>query len=589
MRFKINFLLFFIFIISIARGQDSLSINRFILTTIENDSTSIGAFFGNDYRSILNPNYFAQTKGGLKLNLEPNPSSEGWFSSSLIGNYFDNNIVLERADSAITIANYDFGINDSHIFNVDFSNKIGESYINFLLNRQSSAGVLNNSNYKSVSVLFDVLNNTGRWQNNYGYYKNSYTINENGGMHNDSILLLVESVDEFSIPTKLNTAKNEVKLEGAYFENFYYFIGQNNNEDSLTDVVRSNKFSHGLGIKVSMNKNQFIYSMQQSDLDSLFYSNVYNDLTATNDSIGYLKTSFELAYRILDSSNRDVLDLRVINDQYDWDILNGSRIVLDASNYKFGKLGFNSTYTYSGLWRGAYKFEINEYFALKNVIVNGLVSLEKTLPAYFYLRYIGNHYQWNNDFKETESLKAEIEGYHKKLNLGIKGSFLRSSNYVYMNSLSMPEQLNSSFNYFNFSMSHILQSKFIKLYTKGVFQGSNSDVIRFPKLSFSSTFSYCFRLGELKLMTGFQASYFTNFFGMNYNPNLRQLHLQDTEEVGGFPLIDAFAAVKVGGADIFVRWENMLFNTYSREFYLYPGYLAVPRMLRVGLNWKFSN
>ena len=88
---------------------------------------------------------------------------------------------------------------------------------------------------------------------------------------------------------------------------------------------------------------------------------------------------------------------------------------------------------------------------------------------------------------------------------------------------------------------------------------------------------------------GTQASYFTSFKGMAYNPNLRQLVLQDRKLVGGFPLIDAFAALKVGGADVFVKWENILFGTYSREFYLYPDYIAAPRMIRVGLNWKFLN
>lgn len=589
MGFKIYFLLLFVFIASIVRGQDSLSIKLFIGDKIENDSTSIVAVFSNDYTSILNPNYFAQTKGSLRLSFVPDLHSKGWFSSSLVGKYFDNNIVLPRTDSAVTNANYDYGLTDSHIFNVDFSNKIGDSYINFLLNRESSAGVLNNSKYKSISILFDGLKNTGKWQYNYGYYKNSYSIGENGGIFNDSFLLNAESVDEFSIPTKLNTAMNEVELEGAYFENFYYFTEQDFKVDSLSNNQRSKGYSHGLGLKVSITKNQFNYSMQQSDIDSLFYSDVYYNLTSTNDSIGYLKTSYDLAYRLLDSSNREVLDVRVINDLYDWDILNGSIISLNAYNYRFGKLGLNSIYTYMGLWRGAYKFEINESFVIDNLMIDALVSYEKSLPSYFYLRYIGNHFQWNNDFDEIESLKAEIEGFHKKLNIGIKGTFHRSSNYVYMNSFSLPQQLNNSFNYYSFSLNHILQSKFIKLYTSGIFQGSSSEVIRFPELSFSSTFSYCFRLGELKLMTGFQASYFTSFLGMAYNPNLRELYLQDTEEVGGFPLLDAFASVKVGGVDIFVKWENVLFNTYSREFYLYPGYLAVPRMIRVGLNWKFIN
>lgn len=584
---KYSLVIILLFSLTEAKPQDSLNVSLLTDEILLADSSSLLPVLQNRIDNILSPALYVQNKGAMQLSLDPQLEFNNWYNPGLP---FDYQVPKQWIDSTVTEANYSYGLNDSHLFGASYRDKIGKNYVSLNYIRNTSTGLLSNTDFKESSFQIEVAKDDGAWRYEFGFRNLKTTVSENGGI--DSLFLTeAEEVNSFTIPAHLNTASNELRSQQAYFDNTYYFIRNESLAiDSLDTIAISPKYSHGLICNIGIDKSQFTYEMGQADIDSVFYEKVLSDSLETRDSIGYIGVNYSLGYVVLDTLDRERIKVYYNNTSYDWTALDEASLNLKLHSYLYGHTTMQGRYFVSGYRKSYRELILSHHLKYKrNLIFNVNISNTKGQPMYELLRYQGNHYEWNNSFKDQEVTKAKFRMFQNKLKIGADFEFQRLNNHVFLNFSSVPEQMLMSFDYFKVSLYHLYQSKFLRLYTKGTYQKGTSDVIRFPKFSLSSTLVYAFKLGKLKASLGTQASYFTSFKGMAYNPNLRQLVLQDRKLVGGFPLIDAFAALKVGGADVFVKWENILFGTYSREFYLYPDYIAAPRMIRVGLNWKFLN
>ena len=92
----------------------------------------------------------------------------------------------------------------------------------------------------------------------------------------------------------------------------------------------------------------------------------------------------------------------------------------------------------------------------------------------------------------------------------------------------------------------------------------------------------------LFMQTGINFKYFTKYNMNAYDPVLAEFYVQNTQELGGFPMIDIFFNAKVRQTRIFFKWEQFhtLFTNKNEQFSA-PGYPYRDSVIRFGLVWDF--
>ncbi len=73
-----------------------------------------------------------------------------------------------------------------------------------------------------------------------------------------------------------------------------------------------------------------------------------------------------------------------------------------------------------------------------------------------------------------------------------------------------------------------------------------------------------------------------------YDPVLAEFYVQNTEELGGFPLVDIFFNAKIRQTRIYFKYEhiNQLFNS-TNNHYSAPNYPYRDAVIRFGMVWNF--
>jgi hypothetical protein len=82
-------------------------------------------------------------------------------------------------------------------------------------------------------------------------------------------------------------------------------------------------------------------------------------------------------------------------------------------------------------------------------------------------------------------------------------------------------------------------------------------------------------------------SFFNQYIGLNYNPAIRHYYLGN-QTVGGTPVVDFFIASRLGPADIYVKYDNALYNL-KKDLFLGENYPVTFSLLRFGLKWNLIN
>lgn len=571
------------------------------------DSTGISGVLSNRTEQIFAPEFFSQNLGGIRNNFNPDFSIHS-FGSPLWFRGLDLNTVLDYSDSTRTIASYQFGFDDVHDFKAKYSDKIYGTYLNVDFERLSAVSKYNNSDNKNFKFLVNAETKEGRVQQRYGFYRNSNTLQHNGGVWSQALLDSAEELSQFGIPTRLNNANSSYSDWGIYLGNTWHLNYSKPEIDSVSTAIitdslsvdsagadsvgqmREEGFQHYIGYLFALRKEEFIFSMDQGDIDSMFLSPALIDQSNTWDSLGFQQRFISVDYTLKNKEKHIELTLGAQGERYDYDLLNRSWVHADfqiGNNYR---VRGNGRYYFDGIWDGGYEaktsFNTN---VTRDLIIDAFVELDKKRPGYLHMKFQGNHYQWDQNLDAANRQSAGLRIFHKKLGLSLEGELSLLNDWLYYDTLSNPVQFDGEIAYKKLELKHQWQNRHLRLYTLLRYQGSSSTKLRIPELLAQNTFAYYFKLGELNFTTGLITTYFTSYNPMAYNPNLRAFYLQEDYTANSLPIVTAFASVRIGGADIFLKGENLLFDTVSREFYLYPYMTTVPRFVRVGFNWRFKN
>lgn len=90
------------------------------------------------------------------------------------------------------------------------------------------------------------------------------------------------------------------------------------------------------------------------------------------------------------------------------------------------------------------------------------------------------------------------------------------------------------------------------------------------------------------IQTGVTLKYFTSYTMDAYNPLLGEFYLQNSEKLGGYPMLDFFINAKIQQTRVYLKAEH--FNSFfgeTSEFYSAPNYPYRDFVIRFGLVWNF--
>ncbi|AGC77367.1 putative beta-barrel porin [Nonlabens dokdonensis] len=246
-------------------------------------------------------------------------------------------------------------------------------------------------------------------------------------------------------------------------------------------------------------------------------------------------------------------------------------------------------------------------YDFKDMSVTAGLAISSRAPDFNYLLHQSDYinYNWQNNFNNIEkqelSFKLDSERF-----LNAEVTFTTIQDHVYFaqslvldtnNEItgynSTPVQTSDDITYLKVKLNKDI--KFLKYFgwdNTVMYQNvtQSEDILNVPDFTARTTVYYKNRLFKkaLLLQTGITAKYFTEYFMDGYDPVLGEFYSQNTDELGGFPLIDLFVNAKIRQTRIFFKLEHA-----NRIFSSNTDYFSAPRnpyrdfTIRFGLVWNF--
>jgi hypothetical protein len=209
-------------------------------------------------------------------------------------------------------------------------------------------------------------------------------------------------------------------------------------------------------------------------------------------------------------------------------------------------------------------------------------------PAWVSQQFIGNHQLQANNFAPTAENSLLLD-----LQLPIGKVFLHNRNisrWVYFDGLGQAQQYDPTVNLLQFGYESVFKlGKFILQIHHG-WQWGAEGPLRAPRFFNHDvlSFQHTFKTGwELQIGTDFRFQ--SAYFAPGFRPDIGQFVVQDSVSAGNYPVLDAFAAIKVKRTRIFFRMEHLNQGFPAPNFYATPLYPMYGRSFRYGLTWDFFN
>lgn len=570
---KKNLLYILLFIqLYIVAQENHLPHNHFFIrdSIVHSDSVVISNILSNDQSYF--PKIHSLKNNLHRLNYSFKKNESNWISEDLIPLYTENN--LSKLDTNVQMNfRYSFGLGVDHILDINYRRRLTNNILFFDFSRTASPADFNHSVVSGMNFRVGLLDTIGKLEHKIIFVNNNWEIYENGGIKNLALIKEEPSLPNLKLFTNLNTAKNYIKTRIFVYENKY----------NLIQINDSNTYKIHTITGVKYHSEAYNFTMGKQDIDSMFFNNTYLSNSLTNDSVGnriispYVGLGFQHKNLFLRGVyKRDISFLEILNqDKIESEI-----------RLKIKETIFSSKIDYrvSGIWRNG--LQLQNSIKWKKV-VDLSYNYGRILPNYLYLNYFGNHFNWNNQFKEQTDHILKLQ-YHTKLDfLKFNFEIYNFSNYVYLNESSLPTQHNSTLSLFKGQIHVSHHTKYFISENKFTYQQKNNDILRVPNYFIESTQAINFKILKMPLSIGGSIVYFPKHAGLAYNPNLRNYYLQNNQQVGGFPMVDVFLGAKAGGAELFVKVQNLFYPILDGgQFLVYENMVTIPNFIRVGFNWK---
>ena len=236
---------------------------------------------------------------------------------------------------------------------------------------------------------------------------------------------------------------------------------------------------------------------------------------------------------------------------------------------------------------------VNTRFPLfgDSVSITGYGRFRNTAAPYLMNHYVSNHFIWDNDFGKTRSLRLggilDIPHTRTRIDAGVENV----QNLIYFGPDCLPVQaggsvqvVSASLNQ-NFKFGPLLWQNRLTLQTS-----SDEAVIPLPKLAVYSNLSLNFKIaGVLFVQLGVDCDYYTKYKSIDYQPATMAFYNQRNIDVGGYPLMNAFANMKLSKVRFYVLMSHVNQGMTGENYFSLPHYPINPRRFQIGLSIDFPN
>jgi len=502
------------------------------------------------------------------------------------------------------------------LFSNTFKNKLN---ITLGFNRYSGIGFYQKQ--QSFTNNFYTSSNYTSSNARVGYYAyvlyNKVKHQENGGISNDTLFLENVSINKLLLPVNLKSSKRELRTTTFEFNPWFRL---NKNEDSSTVL------SHFVNYQFNYSGNFTKYA-DDAIATEHYYTSIYHNKAVTNDSthwrnisngfnyilkinpinaklqIGAKNEYIQLSQSIMDTvhiyntpSSTPYFPRKKISDSI---FVNNS---VSAGFFLYRKkynAVIKANYIISGSNQGDYLFEIRNQYTSRMLnglfksplVVNLNASIEQRHPDYIYNLWHGNNYNWNNSFLPSEKVQSSLSigTQDNRFNMGVVFNSIK--NILYFNDFALPQQTSFAIqNISLFAQKDILLFNHIGIGAKYNYQSSTYQaIVSVPNHVINGALYYQGNLFKraLQIQIGFNAQYFSSFYGYAYMPATNQYYVQTTKTVGDYPYVDFFLNARIKPVRIFVKIDHVTQGLMGGNYSLTPGYLQNDRAFKFGVNWLF--
>ena len=386
-----------------------------------------------------------------------------------------------------------------------------------------------------------------------------------------------------------NKAENQYSIEHEFnFENKSFLYTQPTINTTLTN-------SNGNTTVFSRFGDSYVFG---NIYDKTRYHQLYNKLALNfkNNKLGQFQVFIEdFKYNYFYNS------VLVINNQEIPSTLKG-RINNVGGQYLYLRGKWNGVFKYSNsvskqsLSNLDAKLDYN--FNDENQISFQIQKINK-LPDHIYNLYQSSYvnYNWSNDFKNEKINNLYVKATTQWLNAELQVSSLKDKLYFSedisnQNQLLVsPTQYDKSIQYLSVKIEKEFTYRKFALDNTVLFQTTQQDdqILNVPKFVVRNTiyFSDDIFKKAMFIQTGLILNYFSSYYANNYNPVIGEFYIQNTKEIGNFPMLDFFINARVRQTRIYLKAEhfNSLFS--GNKYYSAPNYPYRDFLVRFGLVWNF--
>jgi hypothetical protein len=212
-----------------------------------------------------------------------------------------------------------------------------------------------------------------------------------------------------------------------------------------------------------------------------------------------------------------------------------------------------------------------------------------TSPDLITQNYIGNHFDWQNNFKltGTNTIYGSLPLKTKNILLTPEAQFHVVNNYVYYDTAAIPRQLGSAFTIVRIGTTANIQLNRWNISGMAYYTtNSNSNVVRMPKYFASGQITYDFTYSKvLFIQVGVSAMYRSSYFADAYMPITQQFHIQNSFEIDQYTVADLFANVRIKRIRLAFKMAHVNQGFGVPGYFQTPGYLGLKRAFSFGVNW----
>lgn len=227
----------------------------------------------------------------------------------------------------------------------------------------------------------------------------------------------------------------------------------------------------------------------------------------------------------------------------------------------------------------------------KEASIGADAYIKNRRPAYYQRTYHSKFFWWNNDFKNSQRVYIGGDINIESSKTRISGGVESIQNYIYFNNQGLPQQFEKNLQVITLRLKQDFRYRALNWENELVYQmSSNKEVLPLPDLSAYSNLYVKFKIARvLNLQVGFDVHYQTSYYAPYYQPATMQFQTQNEVKVGNYPLINAYANVKLKQARFFVMMYNVSDYFVSPNYFSLAHYPLNPSIFKMGVAVLFNN